>query len=286
MVEVLLTGATGFVGTHLAAALAPSHGVRTLSHADGDVADAQTWATLPRAEVVIHLAARSFVPTSWDRPADYMRVNLLGTMQALDYCHRHEARLIFASSYLYGNPQTLPIPETAPLHAINPYAQSKLMAEQTCRFYAENLGVQVLVLRPFNIYGPGQGSDFLVPSIVRQVLQSDQVRVKDLLPRRDYIYIADFIAAILAGLRTDWTFDTVNIGSGISHSVAELIEIVMTAAGRTLPIQSDGVRRQNEVMDVRADISHAGHLLGWAPQWTLAQGCAAVLAAAKTHEKT
>jgi nucleoside-diphosphate-sugar epimerase len=282
MVDVLITGGTGFIGTHLTSALAAFHSVRTVGSADGDIAEPQTWAAFPAADVVIHLAARSFVPESWEQAAEYTRVNLIGTMQALDYCRRRKARLIFASSYLYGNPQALPIPESAPLHALNPYAQSKLMAEQACRFYADNFGVQVLVLRPFNIYGHGQHPDFLVPSIVRQVLESDEVLVKDLLPRRDYVYVADFVAAVAAALRADWSFETVNIGSGVSHSVAELIETVMMAAGKTLPIRSESIRRQNEIMDVRADISRASHLLGWAPEWTLAQGCAAVLAAGKT----
>lgn len=281
MVDVLITGGTGFLGTHLAAALAVSHTVRTIGSAHGDIAEPQTWAALPDAEVVIHLAARSFVPESWDQPAEFTRVNLIGTMQALEYCRQRKARLIFASSYLYGHPQTLPIPETAPLSAPNPYAQSKLMAEQACRFYADNFGIRVLVLRPFNIYGPGQGGHFLVPSIVRQVLESDEVLVKDLLPRRDYVYVADFAAAVKAALRTEWAYETINIGSGVSHSVAELIETIVAAAGKVLPVRSEGVRRQNEIMDVRADISRARQLLDWVPEWTLAQGCAAVLASRK-----
>ena len=281
MVDVIITGGTGFLGTHLANALPASHIVRAVGSADGDVAEPQTWAALPDADVVIHLAARSFVPASWEQPAEFTRVNLIGTMQALEYCRQRKARLIFASSYLYGNPQALPIPESAPLHGPNPYAQSKLMAEQVCRFYAENFGVRIMVLRPFNIYGPGQGGDFLVPSIVRQVLEGHEVIVKDLLPRRDYTYVADFAAAVTAALRTAWEYETINIGSGVSHSVAELIETVMTAAGKSLPVRSEGVRRQNEIMDVRADISRARHLLDWAPEWSLARGCAAVLAAGK-----
>src|SRR6202011_2766469 len=99
------------------------------------------------------------------------------------------------SSYMYGHPERLPIPEDHPLRASNPYSHSKLLAEQITRFYQESFGVPVTIVRPFNLYGPGQSEDFLIPTLIRQALAQDSnaIVVADLTPKRDYIYIDDVV---------------------------------------------------------------------------------------------
>jgi nucleoside-diphosphate-sugar epimerase len=277
MAEVLVTGATGFVGRHLVPRLSRDHKVNAFGSPAGEITESAIWEAFPWADVLVHLAGRSFVPTSWDDPVSYMRANLLGTMQALDYCRKRKARLVFVSSYLYGTPETIPIAETAPLRPTNPYALSKSLAEQACRFYAEHFGVPVTILRPFNIFGPGQGSEFLIPSIVGQALYAAEIVVKDLEPRRDYVYVEDFISAIAAALTRPEPFEILNIGSGISHSVAEVINIVSAIVGRPLPVRIDGHRRQGEILDVHADITRARLVLGWQPVWSFERGCTAVV---------
>ena len=273
MSKVLVTGASGFIGKHLVRRLrAEGHQVLEARRTSGDVADEATWRSFPLTDVVVHLAARSFVPESWEAPGDFLRTNLLGTVAAMEYCRAHDARLVFPSSYIYGDAVHQPIAETAPLVAKNPYALSKKLAEEACVFFADRFGVTVTILRPFNIYGAGQADAFLVPTIVNQVRGGREIHVKDLEPRRDYVYVLDVVEAIVRAVAREGGFSIFNVGSGTSHSVAEVIQTIQDVWGTSLPVRSDGVRRQDEVMETVADITRAKKQLGWMPRFTLRQG--------------
>jgi GDP-4-dehydro-6-deoxy-D-mannose reductase len=280
LASFVVSGARGFIGRQLVTELTRLEcSVVAIGSADGDIAEAGTWQRLPPVETVVHLAARSFVPDSWISPTEFMRVNLLGTCAALDYCRRHGARLVFVSSYLYGMPDHLPISEDAPLIATNPYALSKKIAEEACQFHAEHCGVDVTVLRPFNIYGVGQPEHFLVPTILRQIQRGDEIRVKDLDPRRDYVYVHDVVAAITLAARAWDGFRVFNIGTGTSHSVAELIDTIQQLWDVQLPVVSSEDRRKSEIMDTVADIRAARTELGWEPRYSLREGLADLRAA-------
>jgi nucleoside-diphosphate-sugar epimerase len=280
MGKVLVSGASGFIGRHLVARLrADGHETIEAGSASGDVAEPATWKAFPPADVVVHLAARSFVPDSWDAPGAFLRTNLTGTIEALEYCRAHGARLVFPSSYMYGDVLTQPIGERSALVAKNPYALSKKLAEEACQFFAEQFGVSVTIFRPFNIYGPGQAGTFLVPTIISQVTGGTEVRVRDLEPRRDYVYVLDVVDAMARAVARERGCGVLNIGSGTSHSVADLIHTIQQVWGTDLPVRSDAVRRKGEIMDTVADVSRAGELLGWKPRFTLRQGLEALNAA-------
>ena len=277
MSRILVTGASGFIGRQLTPHLqGAGHEVVAVTGSDGNVSERATWDALPATDVVVHLAARSFVPASWDDPAAFVEVNVLGTVHALEYCRQHGAALVFLSSYMYGAPERLPIREDAPLAAQNPYALSKKLAEEACRFYAERFGIPVTVLRPFNVYGPGQALPFLIPFIIGQVETGGGIRVKDLEPRRDYVYVGDLVEAITAAVAQPRGFRVLNVGSGESVSVADLIAIIQETWGTSLPVSSEGVRRKDEIMDTIADVTAAACELGWRPRVSLRDGLAAI----------
>lgn len=273
MSKILATGASGFIGRHLVPKLRDAgHEVVEAGSDSGDIADESTWLKFSQVEVVIHLAGKSFVPDSWVDPAMFIRCNLLGTVAALEYCRKHDARLIFLSSYLYGNTDAISIPETAPLIANNPYGLSKKLAEEACRFYSDSFDTNITILRLFNVYGPGQPENFLIPSIIRQVNLREAIHIKNLEPRRDYVYVGDVVQAILKAIHCQGRFNIFNIGSGVGYSVEELIQIIQSVKRTNLPVYSDAEKRKDEVMNAVADITKAKLQLGWAPQWTLVQG--------------
>ncbi|MFZ0772517.1 MAG: NAD(P)-dependent oxidoreductase [Candidatus Sulfotelmatobacter sp.] len=277
--EILVTGATGFVGRHLVAALeSRGHTVRQHSSADGDIAGC----SLPMEGVshVFHLAAKSYVPDSWRHPHAFYNTNVMGTVNVLEHCRQNQAALTLISSYVYGQPLRLPIAEDHPVAAANPYSHTKILAEDTARFYEQRFGLSLLIVRPFNIYGPGQRDSFLIPSIVRQVLDPcvEVVRVQDLRPKRDYLYVNDAVAFLVDSLRAG-AHGVFNLGSGRSASVAEVAELANNAAGLSKPVVSAEEPRPGEIMDVVADTSRAAAELGWQPRTSLADGIVAVVAA-------
>ena len=146
------------------------------------------------------------------------------------------------------------------------------MAEEVCEFYRDYFSMSVLIMRPFNIYGPGQNANFLIPFILDQLLNTTEVKVKDLAPKRDYLYIDDFIDSILKVADKTVDTGTFNIGSGVSYSVQEIIDQVQSILGTSYPSSDSGERRENEVMDVVADISALRRECNWAPQYGLKAG--------------
>ncbi len=276
MAKVLVTGASGFIGRLLVARLRES-GVEVCISAgsDGSLSDPGYWRTLPRVDHVFHLAARSFVPDSWADPAAFVESNVALTARVLEYCKATAASMTYASAYVYGIPKSLPIRESDDFAPNNPYALTKHMGEQLCEFYARHCNVPSVAARIFNVYGPGQRRDFLIPTLVQQVLGgAKEIRVKDLHPRRDYVCVDDVVCALLASMRPVYGFHSVNIGTGVSYSVAELIAVVQEAAGVSLTVHSEEQSRINEIPDVRADIGYAHELLGCAPSITLKEGVA------------
>lgn len=273
MNKILLTGADGFIGKHLSLALrSENYEIFEADLQTGNIVEESTWLSFPKVDVVIQLAGKSFVPESWADPTSFIKCNLLGTIEALNYCKKQNARLIFLSSYLYGIPKSLPIPETATLLATNPYALSKKLAEEACQFYSDSFGIDVTILRPFNVYGPGQPDIFLIPSIIRQVLAGTEIKVQDLEPKRDYIFISDLVDAIIKAIKPLKGINIFNIGTGKSFSVEEVIQTIQSIKKTNLKIISHAERRTNEIMNTVADISHAYKRLGWQPKIDLEKG--------------
>lgn len=275
--RVLVTGAAGFVGRHLVAALQAGN-VPVLPHsrADGDLARG-----LPaRSDVahVVHLAARTSVSDSWLTPQAYYEANVLGTVAVLEFCRRVGAGLTLMSSYVYGAPRFLPIHEEHPLKAFNPYSHTKILAEDVCRYYVTQFGVRATIVRPFNVYGPGQGSSFLIPSLLAQAIDPAvrEIVVADVRPRRDYVHVDDVVRLLVSTLDRG-EGGTYNAGSGVSTSIPELVTIVNLHVGVDKPLVARTEPRPTEVLDVVADVSRARVDLGWEPRISLTEGLAALI---------
>jgi len=272
---VLVTGATGFIGKPLVARLrADGQDVVAIGSAQGDITDPATLRPLANRRIrhVVHLAGRTYVPESWDDPQAFFHTNAGGTLNVLQLCRAAGASLTFLSAYIYGIPERLPIAEDAPARPNNPYALSKHFAEEACRFYAEHFEVAVTVLRPFNVYGPGQSDRFLIPKVLQQILRAKEIEILDLKPRRDWLFVEDLVDAVAAARRAPSGYNVYNLGSGVSHSVEELIQLIQEVTNTHLPVRSKTAQRENEIDDTVADIGKARVGLSWTPCVTLRDG--------------
>lgn len=275
MKHILVTGSNGFIGSALTQHLSQL-GYRIYEHnlSDGDISKDGSLRFCEKLNIdhVFHLAARTFVPDSWVYPQEFIRSNVLGTGQVLEFCRKSGASLTYISAYLYGNPESLPITEETPIKPNNPYALSKSMAEQQCMFYAKQYKVPTCIIRPFNIYGIGQDSNFLIPHIIHEVLHEKTIKVKDLVPRRDYIYLDDLVEALAKTVQYKKELGIFNISSGESYNVKDIIDVIQKLAGTNKEIQSENISRKNEIMDTRADNSLAKKELTWEPYHSLEKG--------------
>ena len=279
--RVLVTGGNGFLGRALIANF-PELDIITFDVTDGDVTTFDFG--IYGAGHIVHLAARTSVEESWKIPANYYQTNIMGTLNVLEFCRKSGASMTYVSTYIYGTPKYLPVDEAHPISPHSVYNHSKYLAEDMCRFYSENFGLPVSVLRLFNLYGPRQSSDFIIPHIISQALKSEQIEVMDLEPKRDYIYITDVTDAIRLSAGKSG-FNLYNVGSGKSVSVAELCDIIQDCAGTSKPVICKNVARKNEVMDVVADYSKINAELGWTPKVGLHEGITKVIENCRLERK-
>ncbi len=273
MKSVLVTGADGFLGRHISRDLSRrGFNVLVKRRIDGDVTKSATWDNFPASDYLIHLAGLTFVPESWENPTDFVQSNSVSTSHALDFCRKYKTKMIFLSTYLYSSKLRSSIKETDDIDPANPYALSKLFGEQLCSFYASKFGVEIIVLRPFNVFGSGQNSRFLIPSIISQALKGDEISVLDIRPARDYVFIEDLVDAVHRSITSDLRFGIINVGTGVASTVEQLIFSLADVIGRKLTIKSLNQERFGEINSTQADISQAKLLLGWQPKWSLSQG--------------
>jgi UDP-glucose 4-epimerase len=279
MKTIAVTGSSGFIGRHLLGALREQQYniIEIDIEKDLDISDWSKARNIPHFDIIIHLAAKTFVPDSFKRPHEFYFVNQSSTLNVLELARINSASVIYFSSYLYGTPEYLPIDEKHPLKPHNPYAQSKIICEKICEGYYRDFGVPVIIFRPFNIYGPGQNSSFLIPGIIEQQ-KSGKILLKDPRPKRDFIHVSDIIYAVMLAIKLENPgLQTFNLGTGKSYSVEEIVNLIIKYYGKRTVVKYTNEYRPGEVLDTIADIRKISTVLKWSPSINIEKGLDALL---------
>jgi dTDP-glucose 4,6-dehydratase len=301
---VLVTGASGFIGSHLTERLVrDGHDVRALvryngrddrGHLDGLDPEIRREIEVHRGDLkdpeavrkavagrswVFHLGALIAIPYSYQNPLDVVQTNVLGTAHLLDACRASDAleRVVLTStSEVYGTAQYVPIDERHPLRGQSPYAASKIGADALGESYHRSFGLPVAILRPFNTFGPRQSARAVIPTVISQALTRPVVRLGSLEPRRDLTYVKDTAAGFVAVAGCDGAVGrVVNIGRGEDVSIGELVERIGARLGRPIRVEVDPDRVRpaaSEVGRLLAGTTLARELLGWRPRYSLDEG--------------
>ncbi|MFC2050556.1 NAD-dependent epimerase/dehydratase family protein [Chloroflexota bacterium] len=273
--RILITGSDGFVGSHLVQRLEKEgSNIIPIDVSRGiDIIDWEQVKDYHDIDAIYHLAAKTFIPTTIDDPKETYLVNFVGTLNMLELGRRSKIKnFVFASSYVYGRPEYIPVNEEHPINPINPYSRSKALCEELCRAYYEDYGLRCVIIRAFNIYGEGQGDNFLIPSILKQI-RNGEIELKDPEPRRDFLYVEDLVEAyVRAAEYSGSDFEIFNIGSGVSYSVDEIVRAILDITKAKIKVRYLYERRENEIMNTVADITKAKEKLGWEPKFSIEEG--------------
>jgi len=275
MQSVLITGSNGFIGRHLVETLKKQQiKVIEFSRSIGKEATRKTdWQNLPKVDVVFHLASVSgYKGCNADTYLAY-KTNIDGTANALEYCRRIKAKLVFPSTYVYDTPYTDYKKETDPEKPTTHYAMTKWLGEELCRFYSRIFKVNTLILRTGNVYGPGQSNIYLVPIIAAHLKNQQTLSLPQPDIERSFIYIDDLVKAYTALAQTaTGPAEIFNVSYPQPTTIAKLIQTIETLTGKTLKVKYSGIGRPNEINLNRMDISKLKQRLGWQPQISLEEG--------------
>jgi UDP-glucose 4-epimerase len=305
--RVLVTGADGFIGSHVVEACVAagadvrafciynsngSHGwldgvARDVRDAVefrlGDIRDAEFVSdTVVGCDIVLHLAALISIPYSYTAPRSFVETNVIGTLNILEAARRHgTARVVNTStSEVYGTPEVTPITELHPLRAQSPYSATKIGADKLCEAWARSYELPVVTLRPFNTFGPRQSARAVIPTILSQILAGAAViRLGSRSTRRDFTFVSDtvrgFLLAAIAALEPG---EVVHLGTGETWSIGQVVEEAQLLLGTEIPVVADEDRLRPEASEVQvllSDPSYAKERLGWAPLTAFRDGLSA-----------
>jgi NAD dependent epimerase/dehydratase len=312
--KVLVTGAGGFIGSHLTEALVVAGATTTamvrynsgslignLAFSDADVRKEMrvvsgtiedsdfVYKVVEGQDIVFHLAALIAIPYSYEAPRTYVRTNVEGTLNVLEAARRYDVgRVVHTStSEVYGTALRTPIDESHPLQGQSPYSASKIAADKLAESYYRSFATPVTTLRPFNTFGPRQSARAFIPTIISQALKRDEIRLGSLTPERDMTFVSDTVAGFMAAAATPGIEgETINLGTGKTYSVGWFAKRILGLMEVDKPIVQEDERLRpplSEVMKLVSDNTHARDVMGWSPAVSLDDGLRQTIEFVRKH---
>jgi len=301
--KVLVTGAGGFIGSHLTERLVelgasvkafvrynsrndwglietlPKEIKESLDIFTGDLKDPETVRKAVKdCDIVFHLGALIAIPYSYINPLDFVQTNIGGTANILNACKEYGVEKIIhtSTSEVYGTARYTPIDENHPLQGQSPYSASKIGADKLAESYYFSFALPVAILRPFNTYGPRQSARAVIPTIITQALTTQRIKLGSLEPTRDLTYISDTVEGFIKEAESEESIgQVINLGTGEETSVGDLVRKIGAILGKKLKIEYDPIRVRPEGSEVERLISNntkAKNILKWEPKVSLEEG--------------
>ena len=283
MQTILVTGHTGFIGSNLVSYLkSKGYNVMGISNSSKksqlkqirkDVTKVSASDIKGSISCIIHLAALTDVDYCQKNPQKCFEVNVMGTQKILEIAKKKKTKLIFlSSSHVFGKPSRIPIHEDDPKKPLSLYGGSKLSGEILCELYSRNFGLDVSVVRLFSVFGVKHKGNDVISKIIFQLKHGDTIKLGNMFPRRDFVYVDDVIAALSTIIKKTNGFHVYNVGTGKSHSILEVCNLSAKLCGKKITIKSTKKSsRKNDIETVVADLSKIQRL-GWKPKTSLSEG--------------
>jgi len=300
---VLVTGAGGFIGSHLTEHLVDLNAnvkafVRYNSRNDwgllellpkekldqieviaGDIRDEYAIRqAMSNVDIVFHLASLIAIPYSYVHPKEVVETNVIGTLNVMMAAKENSVEKVVhtSTSEVYGTAKYVPIDENHPLQGQSPYSASKIGADKIAESFYCSFDLPVAIIRPFNTYGPRQSARAVIPTIITQALTSDEVYIGNIHPTRDYTYVEDTVRAFIMVAECKKAIgEVVNVGSNFEISIGDLAKMIISTVGRNVKLIVDQKRirpEKSEVERLWCDNTKAKKLLGWEPKVSLEEG--------------
>jgi|TARA_B110000438_G_scaffold111993_1_gene109905 nucleoside-diphosphate-sugar epimerase len=270
MVKILVTGHKGFIGSRLIDTLKNCDVVTdSINGKRINLLNIEEVMKIQPVDTVIHLGSKTKKELDWN---EYYENNVKGTLNVLEYCvKKNIKKIIFVSSYIYGKPKYYPIDEQHPISPHNLYTKSKFLAEELCRTYSEKYKLNVIILRPFNIFGRTMQKKYLISNLIESINTKEIVTITNRNSKRDFLHIDDFIDIIIKIKDYDFKFEIFNVGSGISYSFNEIIEIIEKTTSKKLNLRYENDEK-SFIHDITADISKIKKITKWNPKLSFQEG--------------
>ena len=278
MIKIGLTGCDGWLGSQVKLGFENRHLIISLDFLTRDYQNDMMNEDIPEIDWVFHFGAKTSIVDSFNDPIQINKQNVLSTLSAIEIAHRKNAKFLYLSSYIYGEPKYNPIDEDHPIAPNNPYMISKWIGEEACNRISSYMNIPCTIFRAFNIYGPGIKKGRLISDLLENALSQKDLILNDKNPVRDYLYIDDFIEILNEMITKDhFTPDIYNIGSGFSYSNMEAARLVQSLSENKRKIKVLETPRRNDISICRVKNNKIKSELNWEPKFNLKDGLSRIL---------